>query len=292
MMRGFAAHGIFMKRLLGFGLACLGALAHADEPAAAAQAPARSELPLWELGVFGVGISQLAYPGADQQIKRGLVLPYAIYRGEVLRADDQGAGLRAVHTDRFELDVSFSGSFGNGSKPVRAREGMRRLGTLAEFGPVGRWFLNGRDARDRLTFELPVRGVFDAGDGLRRQGVSLEPELSLERRVRPQQWGYGLGVSARFGDGRLARTFYEVLPGEALPDRPAYSARSGLIAWRLNGTLVRDLTPDLRLVAFGRIESVSGAANRDSPLVRQTVGYSYGIGLTYTFARSAARARD
>jgi hypothetical protein len=260
------------------------------QPRAARQAG--RPLPLWELGVFGAGLSQLAYPGADEQIKRGLVLPFAIYRGQVLRADDQGAGLRAVRTDHFELDVSFSGSFGKGSRPVQARRGMRRLGTLAEFGPVARWFINGREARDRLSLELPVRGVFDAGDGLRRRGVSVEPELGLERRVRPQAWGYALGVSLRLGDGRLARTLYEVLPSEALPDRPAYAARSGVIAWRLNGRLVRELTPDLRLFAFGRIESVAGAANRDSPLVRQTVGYSGGLGLTYTFARSAAAARD
>ena len=290
MMRAVSTAACSMKHLFGFGLACLGALAHAEE--APAPEVARGDLPLWEAGVFGVGLSQLAYPGADQQIKRALVLPYLVYRGKVLRADDEGAGLRAVGTEHFELDVSITGSFGNGSKPVAARQGMRRLGTLVEIGPVGRWFLNGRGARDRISLELPVRGVFDAGDQLRRQGVSLEPELGLERRVKPGEWGYGLSAGARFGDRRLGSAFYEVLPGEALPDRPAYAARGGLITWRLNSTVMRELTPELRLVAFSRIESVSGAANRAGPLVKQTVGYSYGIGLTYAFARSGLRASD
>jgi len=283
-----------MKRLLCLGLVCLGALAHAGEavPASPPPGPVRNELPLWELGVFGVGISQLAYPGADQQVRRGLVLPYVVYRGEVLRADDDGAGLRAVRTDNFELDVSVSGRFGAGSKALQAREGMRRLGTLVEFGPVGRWFLNGRTARDRLTFEMPVRGVFDAGDRLRHQGLIVEPELGLERRARPGQWGYSISASALLGDRRLASTFYAVAPGEALPDRPAYEARSGLVAWRLGGSLMRELTPDLRVIAFGRLESVAGAANRASPLVRQTTGYTYGIGLAYVFSRSTARASD
>ena len=40
------------------------------------------------------------------------------------------------------------------------------------------------------------------------------------------------------------------------------------------------------------LDSVAGAANRDSPLVRRTTGTSIGIGLTYTLKRSEARATD
>lgn len=286
-MRAVPALASFMKRLLGLCLAYVGSLAHAAEPA-----PAPNDLPLWEVGLFGAGLSQLAYPGADQQVGRALLLPYGVYRGKLLRADDEGAGLRAVRSDRFELDVSVTGSFGNGSKALDARQGMRRLGTMVEFGPVGRWFLNGRDARDRLSFELPVRGVFDAGDQLRRQGMSIEPAVRIERHVGSGQWGYGVSAGARFGDRRLGATFYEVLPGEALPDRPAFVARGGLVAWRLSGTVMHDLTPDLRLIMFGRLETVAGAANRDSPLVRQTTGYSAGVALAWVFARSTARASD
>lgn len=276
-----------MKRFLGLGLACLGTLAHAGgEPAAS------GDLPLWEVGLFGVGLSQLAYPGADQQVERSLLLPFAIYRGKVLRADDEGAGLRAIRTEGFELDVSLAGSFGSGSKTLDARRGMRRLGTLVEFGPVGRWFLNGRSAQDRLTIELPVRGVFNAGDQLRRQGVAVEPSIGIERPARSTPWSYDLNVAARFGDRRLGSTFYEVQASEALPGRPVYAARAGLISWRLNGSLMHRLTPDLNLVAFGRLESVAGAANRSSPLVRRTMGYSYGLGLTYTVARAVSRASD
>lgn len=285
MMRAVPASALSMKRLLGFSLACAGSFAQAD-------ASARHGLPLWEVGVFGVGISQQAYPGSDEHAKRTLVLPYAVYRGEVLRADDEGAGLRAVRSERFELDVSFAVALGSGSKSLEARRGMRRLGTLVESGPVARWFLNGRGARDRLSLDLPLRGVFDAGDHGRHKGMSFEPHLGLERQVTPEHWGYRASVSVLFGDRRLGSTFYTVAPGEALPDRPTFDARSGLVAWRLNGSLTRDLTPDLRVIAFGRVESVAGAANRASPLVRQTTGVTYGIGLTYTLMRSAAGSRD
>jgi MipA family protein len=215
-----------------------------------------------------------------------------IYRGKVLRADGDGAGLRAVRTERFELDLSFAGSLSSGSETLRARQGMARLGTLVEAGPVARWFVNGRSASDRITLELPLRGVFEARNPSRHRGMSLEPELGWRHRPEGDGWGYGLSVGALFGDRRLGSTFYGVAPGEALPDRPAFDARAGLIAWRLAGSLTARLTPDLRLFAFGRLDSLVGAANRDSPLVRQTTGVSYGIGLSYTLKRSAARASD
>lgn len=274
-----------LTRSVAAGLAALAVGAHADD------VPERSDLPLWEFGLGAGGISQLAYPGADEQVGRVAVLPYVVYRGRVLRADSDGAGLRTVRTERFELDVSLAGSLSAGDDELQAREGMARLRTLVEVGPVARWYLNGRDAAHRVTFELPLRGVFELRDLSRHRGMVLEPELGLDRRVLGG-WNYGLSAGAVIGDERLASTLYAVSATEARPDRPAYDAREGLVAWRLGGRVFRQLTPDLRLFAFGRLESVAGAANRDSPLVRRSAGASAGVGLVYTLGRSAARGVD
>lgn len=276
-----------MKSSLAASLLCLATLARADGVAAGSAA----DLPLWELGVAAGRASQPAYPGADERVGRNALLPFAIYRGRVLRADDEGAGLRAIRTDGFELDLSFGGSLSSGGKPVQAREGMARLRTLVEVGPLARWYLNGRDASERLTFELPLRGVFEARDPRRHRGFSLEPQLALEHRVAGR-WSYGASLGLLLGDRRLASTYYAVAPGEALAWRPAYEARAGLIAWRLKAGIAQQLAPDLRLFAFGRIDSLAGAANRDSPLVRRTTGASLGLGLSYTLQRSSARAID
>jgi len=273
-----------MKRFLGFGLACAATLVQAEDAA-----PAKPDLPLWELGVAAGTLSQQAYPGADQQVGRTLVLPLVVYRGKVLRADNEGAGLRAIRTENFELDVSFAGSLSAGGKALRAREGMPKLPSLVEFGPVARWYLNGRNAARRLSFEVPVRGVFEASDLRHHRGMSLEPELSLER-LEKTGWSYGASAGLLFGDRRLGAAYYAVDPSEVLPDRPAYAARSGLVAWRLKGGTSYQLTPDARLFAIGRVDSVAGGANRASPLVRQTTGATVGIGLTYTLTRSTARA--
>ena len=278
----------FLAGTAGIALLLSGAARaqNADTPAAS--------LPLWELGAFAFGVSQQAYPGSDKQLTRGLVLPYGQYRGRFLRADRETAGLRAVKTPLYEVDVGIAASFGGRSSEIDARRGMPELGTLVEFGPrlkikLGSWG-EGRNA-GRWQLDLPLRGVFDLTDGAAYRGTSFEPEINFQRRSLAG-WGYGVSLGAIVGDRRLNSTFYGVAPVYALADRPAYAAQSGLIAWRLSVSVSRALTPDWRVVGFARVASVAGAANEASPLVRRTTGTTAGLGFSYTWLRSEARANE
>ena len=186
-------------------------------------------LPLWELGAFGMGLKQQAYPGSSQQIDRALVLPFFIYRGQYFRADRGSVGLRAVKTDAVEVDIGASGAFGSNSNDIEARRGMPDLGTLVEFGPRVKWNLGSGPGKGRLRAELALRGVFDLTDNLKDKGLSLEPELIFERSTGGGL-RYGTSVGLVFGDERLTDTFYGVAPAYATAARPAYQAHSGLIA--------------------------------------------------------------
>ncbi len=270
--------------------ASVGALAFALA-ASDSFAQAAASQPLWEIGAFGVGVSQQAYPGSDQQVQRGLALPFLVYRGRFLRADRETAGLRAVKTSRFELDIGVAGSFGSNSDEIDARRGMPKLGTLVEFGPRVKWHLGEGPGGGRWRLELPVRGVFDLSDRGEYRGAAFEPELTFLRRAKGG-WGYNASVSAIVADRSLASTFYSVAPQFARADRPAYEAKSGLVAWRLSASFSRNLTPDWRLFGFTRLDSVAGAANESSPLVRRTQGASVGLGVAYTWMRSNDRAVD
>lgn len=256
-----------------------------------AQERARELLPLWEIGAVGLGMSQQAYPGASQNVGRGLALPYLIYRGKYFRADRESVGLRAFNTPQFELDVGFAAAFGSRSDEVDARRGMPDLGTLVEFGPRLKWHLGQGPADGRLRAEFALRGVFDLDDRLSHKGISFEPRLIYEWRGSGG-WRYGTSAGAMLGNRRLADTYYGVAPAYATAGRPAYTAESGLINWRLGLTVSRDVTPKLRLFGFAWFDSVAGAANRASPLVQKTAGTSVGVGLTYTFARSTTLVRD
>lgn len=247
--------------------------------------------PLWEVGAVALGVSQQAYPGSDQRIRRGLALPYFIYRGKVLRADRDTAGLRAIKTETFELDVGFAASFGSRSDEIEARRGMPDLGTLVEFGPRLRWNLGEGPGGGSWRAVLPLRGVFDLSDRGAHRGMALEPELQFQRRS-DSGWNYSASIGAIIADQRLASTFYEVRPEFARTGRPAYEADAGLVAWRLGASLGRKLTPDWRVFGFARIDTVSGAANQDSPLVRRNTGATAGVGVAYTWLRSDAMSQD
>ena len=263
---------------------CCGAMAQ--------QRPETPEAPpLWEVGGFALGVSQQAYPGSDQRVQRVLPLPFVIYRGQFLRADSDTVGLRAFKTPEFELDIGFAAAFGSSANDIDARRGMRDLGTLVELGPRLKWNLGAGPGNGRWRAEFPLRAVYDLNDRVAHRGLSFEPKLVFERKTSGG-WAYSASVSAIVADQKLASTFYEVSPAEATAQRAAYAAKSGLVAWRLSTGVSRCLSPDWLLFGFARLDSVGGAANEDSPLVRQRNGASVGVGLIYTWLRSEQRAHD
>ena len=251
----------------------------------------QTSLPLWELGGFGLITSQQAYPGSDQQVSRGLALPFLVYRGEFLRADRDTAGVRALKTPLYELDVSVAGAFGAGSDQLDARRGMPKLGTLVEFGPRLRLNLSDVTSNPRWGLDLPLRGVFDLSDSLRHSGLKAEPTLTL-RGSTDGNWRYSLGAGVLLADKKLSDTLYGVDPFYATPNRPAYQAGSGLMAWRLSGSVTKQITQDWRLFAFTRFDSVAGAKNENSPLVRHKSGATVGVGFSYTWLRSSGSGQD
>lgn len=256
-----------------------------------AMAQGQSAAPLWELGGVAIGVSQQAYPGSDQKVNRALALPYFVYRGEVLRADRDTAGIRALKTQNFEIDVGVAGSFGSGSRSIDARQGMPELGTLVELGPRLKWKLGTAPGNGQWRAEIPLRGVFDLSNRFDHKGLSFEPKLIYEGQST-SGWRYNASIGAIFADVKLAQTFYEVNNAQATALRPAYAASSGLVAWRLGSTFSRNLSPNLRLFGFARLDTVAGAANERSPLVRQTTGATFGMGVTYNWLRSEQRGQD
>ena len=247
--------------------------------------------PLWEVGAVGLGVSQQAYPGSDRQVNRALALPWLVYRGRYLRADNEGVGLRAVRTPRYEFDVSAAGAFGSRAGDDPKRQGMPDLGTLVEIGPRLRVHLGGTPEGGRWRLDLPLRGVYDLSDSLAYRGAVFQPGISWQRRS-PSGWNIGAGASLVIADERLARTFYAVDPAYATAARPAYEAQAGLLATRFSATLSKSITPDWTLFGFARLDSVAGAANRDSPLVSRTAGASVGVGASWTWMRSSQFAND
>jgi len=266
-----------------------GAAGASDE--AAAQESASAGLPLWELGLFAGALTTPAYPASAEQNQRALVLPFLVYRGDVIRADRNGLGARMVHTDRVEIDVGFAGSLPASSNDIALRRGMPDLGTLVEFGPRAKWRITEPAPGQRLALEVPLRAVLEWRGGVNAVGYALEPNLSWEQTA-PGNWRVRSALSAVIGDQALNDYFYAVPEAYATATRPRYSAQAGLISTRISLDGSKQLSPDVRVFAFARYDSYQGSANPTSPLFAQTQGRSLGLGLSWTLGRSDARAGD
>jgi outer membrane protein len=256
---------------------------------ACAQESEGAALPLWEAGLFAGALSSPAYPASSQPNRRALVLPFLVYRGEVLRADRNGVGARMLHTDRVEFDIGFSGSLPASSNDVELRQGMPDLGTLIEFGPRVKVKLFEPAPGQRVTLELPLRAVLEFNGGVRQVGYALEPKLAYQWQERGN-WRLRSAFSLVIGDQQLNQYFYDVPAAYATSARPAYAAQAGLISSRLSLDGSTRLGPDVNLFAFARYDLHEGAANRASPLFAQSQGTSLGLGLTWTLGRSQALA--
>lgn len=248
--------------------------------------------PLWEVGVAAGAVTMPAYPAASARTSRALVLPFVIYRGEILRVEQNSIRARLLRSENYEVDLGFSASLPASSSDMAVRSGMPDLGTLVEFGPRVKLSLARPTPGSRLRLELPVRAVLELNHGVRTQGLSFEPELLYEIDNFWSGWRLTASGSLVWGDQRLNTYFYGVAPSLATAARPSYEAQAGLIAARLGMSMAKTLTPEVRLYGFVRYERYDNSANRASPLFLQSEGASAGIGLTWTLGQSSRRAAD
>lgn len=255
----------------------------------AGAAPARAaDVPLWELGLGAAAVRLPHYRGAERSASWLLPLPYAIYRGEVLRADRDGLKLLLLDSERVHFDFSANATApsDNGDEPARA--GMPDLDATVEVGPN----LNLRLASGpgwRLEARLPVRAAFTLASQPRAIGWSALPNLGYDRRIGP--WNIGAQAGWVWGSRRLHAYFYDVEPAYVAATRPLHRAGAGHAGWQATLSLSRRDGPRW-IGAFVRADSLSGSALRDSPLVSRSNNLSVGIGVSWVLWQSGVRVAD
>lgn len=256
---------------------------------ATASSTEREQLPLWELGVAAAAVRVPDYPGADRDRLRVLPIPYGIYRGKTLRADDEGVRSRYRFSPSVELDLSFGGALPANSSGNSAREGMPDLDLLLELGPQLSFVLAKPVRGVSWRLALPMRGVFSTDFGsFHSRGILFAPELSYNRtRVAGSAWTSGISLGSSIGTAPLTRYFYEVAPEYARVGRPAYEVRGGYLESSLTASLSRTFGKNLTVFTFGRASSLQGSANADSPLLRDDLNLTLGMGFTYSLRRSS-----
>lgn len=247
-----------------------------------------ADLPLWELGLGVAGLSLPHYRGAERSSRWLLPVPYAVYRGEVLRANRDGVKALLFDSDAVDFDLSLAATAPSRSADEPAREGMPDLAGTLEFGPN----LNLRLARGpgwKLELRLPVRAAMTLENSPRAIGWASMPNVNLDRAVGP--WDIGLQAGVLWGSRRLHSYFYDVDPAYASATRPAYRAEGGSSGWQATlGVSRRD--GNRWFGAFVRTGSLAGSAVADSPLVRRTQSTNFGVAMSWVLWRSERLVPD
>lgn len=254
-----------------------------------ASQPAWAELrPRWELGL-GIGSAQVPdYRGSDEHGHYTLPFPYLVYRGDVIKADRDGARAQVLGLDGLHLDLNLGLSNPVSSSGNRARAGMPERPTAVEIGPSldARLYLS-EDERVRVRFRVPLSYGITLGSKWGGNGWQTAPRLALDVRDVLGAKGYNWSVQAGplFASRQRHAWFYDVAPAYATPDRPAYRAKGGYGGM----SLTTGLSTRIQRVwvgGFVRYDNLAGAAFADSPLVKTRHYTAFGVAASWVIAQS------
>jgi len=249
---------------------------------------ARADQPLWEAGL-GLGVLRLPhYRGSDQSRDWLLPVPYIVYRGDILKADREGARAVLFDNERLDFDVSAAATAPTRSDENDARQGMPDLAATFEIGPNLNVTL-ARGAGWKLQLRAPVRAALTLESDPKMIGWLASPNLNLDTKLNA--WNASLLAGPVFGSRSFNGYYFAVAPQFATPSRPSYRAPGGFGGWRLTASTSRRFGV-LWMGGFITADTVRGAVYDNSPLVRQHGTLAFGFALSWVFATSSERVAD
>lgn len=264
-------------------------------PIALTAAAESTPKPLWEIGLTGGGGWVPDYPAADEYHVVGLVLPYAIYRGVIFRAGDDGiARGRFFRHSRLEFDIGLGGSFPTDSSRNSARRGMPDLDLLLEAGPRLKIRLANLTATSYLSLRLAVRPVISVDlSHIGYRGIVFNPQLVYTHlNLFNSKTRFVARLGPVFATERFMDYFYDVEPRFATPQRPAFNAKSGYLGSELTLSALLPLTNRVSVFGAMQVGYYAGATNQHSPLFRDQVNVGVGLGMLWSVFQSKKHAAD
>jgi outer membrane scaffolding protein for murein synthesis (MipA/OmpV family) len=248
------------------------------------------EKPLWELGV-GLGLLQMPdYRGSDENRLYLLPYPYLVYRGDILKVDEQRISGQIFKTDRILLDFSGFGAVPVKSSNNSARAGMQDLDPTFELGPALKIKLwESKEDKFKLDLTFPVRAFFSTNfSSVSHEGWVFSPRINFVKDDLIPDTGLNLGISAgpMFADSGYHAYFYTVEPAYATAARPAYSAGGGYSGSTLTVGLGKTYEQFV-FNAFVSADFLQGASFENSPLVKRETSFMSGVSVSWIFFKSA-----
>jgi outer membrane scaffolding protein for murein synthesis (MipA/OmpV family) len=245
--------------------------------------------PLWEIGAGVSVLSMPDYRGSDVTNVHVLPIPYLVYRGEFLKADQGGLRGLLFDSERLELNISLNGTLPAFDDDNPARRGMAELKPTVEMGPTADFHLwRSADRRSRVDLRLPIRTAITVESDPRQIGWLFSPNLILEMRdpAGLPGWNFSLQGGPYFNDREYNAYFYSVNPADATATRPAYDAGGGYSGAQAMVTLTKRFARHW-VGGYVRYDNLSGAVYENSPLVETQHAVAAGIALSWVFGESS-----
>jgi outer membrane scaffolding protein for murein synthesis (MipA/OmpV family) len=253
------------------------------------------EKPLWEIGVGLVLLQMPDYRGSDEDRLYLLPYPYAVYRGDIFKIDENHITGQIFKTDKVLLDVSIFGSVPVNSSNNSARAGMPDLDPTFELGPALKIKLwSEKEYRSKLELILPLRAFFSTDfSSVRHEGWVFSPRINFVKNDLIPEIGLNLGISAgpMFADSGYHAYFYTVESEYAKTTRPSYSAGSGYSGSTLTIGLSKAYKQFI-FHAFVGADFLQGASFEDSSLVKRKTSIMSGFNVSWIFFKSAETVNE
>lgn len=249
-------------------------------------------LPLWEIGLGLGAVHQSSYTGTKQSRVIVLPIPVPVYRGEILKSDDDGVRAQLFKNERAKLDLSMDFNAQLDSDDIDLRKGMDDIGSIVQIGPSIDVILTKTD-KSKLSLNLPFRAALEIGEnGLDNRGFNFSPHITYNRNLAfaDRSWVAGVSIGPQFGDADYHDIYYGVGIDDATQHRSAYNADGGYSGSRLQLTMKSNNSKRL-LLGFLRYENINGATFDNSPLVETNHNLVIGFLYSHYFFKSKKRVK-
>lgn len=246
------------------------------------------EQPKWEFGLGAIALNRPDYPGASNNTFRFIPFPFGIYRGDILRIDDEGTRARLQTKRRWEIGLSFGLNFPVKSADNDERLGMPDLDTILELGPRFLYRFLTDSPYHQLNLSFSVRGAMstDFGSSTKGRGYVFQPELKYWRRFPEWRTTFITGLELYYATQSLNEYFYTVNSNFITGQRPGFRAEAGLVEASVFVGGMYTINKKVSVFCGGSYSDLSLAKNRQSPLVSREENFSGIVGFVWNFYQS------
>lgn len=244
--------------------------------------------PLYEVGGGFAYFSTANYPGSKNNTVRFIPFPIVIFRGNYLRADEDGTRARFLNSEKLELGFSGGFNFPVTAKDNQIRQGMPDTEALLGVGP-GLIYKIYKSSNQKLNAGLGLRINLEMGQFpmITERGVIAEPYLRYWYKPNADSsMTLFTSLSLSYADKKYNDFFYRVDQAYVTSDRSAFDAKEGLVDIAYSLGVTYDFKNKISFFLGGVYSNLTLASNKDSPLVENQHNYAAVFGMTWLFSES------